>query len=521
MKKLFHLLALPALGICLAGCIKMGPDFQRPQMDFTIPGTFQQAGGDQAADKTASDRWWESFNNPQINALVAKVSLNNLDIRKSTAAVSELLARYGQARARRFPSLSGSGTAKKSSAMAAMPEFGTITNPATGNKIPILTGFASERTTANAYSLSLPASFEVDLWGRLSRADEAARSDLLQAEETRRTVVHSIVAEAVSLYLEMESIERRIAVNKLKIENFKTNLALVEKRYAAGLANALEIRQTRRSLTQARSVMPTLYQALGTVQHRLSVLAGRYPETALAATHPEDYYKQLTPVPTGLPSSLLERRPDIRSAEAALAAASARIGEAKANRFPSISLTGAYGTTSSELGDLFSSDSVFWNIGAGITGPIFDAGLRKAAHKAAIARYEQQVIAYTKTVLTAFAEVESALLARDQQLVRRKELLDYLEEARGVQEMATRRYEKGLADYINVLDAVISRFRAEEDIILSDLALMQNRVTLYRVMGGGWETAEEPEAPPSIPETKDPEENTQRISAGSRAAAPL
>ena len=470
---------LCAIFLCTQGCLKMGPDFEQPEMDFQIPDNYQQARQEDILDETDPDRWWESFNNPKIDALVRQVATNNLDIRKSTALVLELQARLAQTHSRRFPGFSGSGSARKSQATTS-----TITSI-----LPFEMG--TERNTINTYTLSLPASFELDLWGRLARADEAGQYDLLQVTETRRTLIHSIISEAVSLYLEMESLERKIAINELKIKNYEKNLELVEKRYSVGLSNALEIRQTRRALTQAQSVMPSYYQALGQIQHLLAVLVGQYPQTSPVKRHPEDYYKQLSPVPIGLPSELLLRRPDIRAAQAGLAAASARIGEAKASRFPSITLTGAYGTTSTELDQMFKPGAEFWNIAAGITAPIFDAGLRKAVHKATIARYEQQKVAYAKTILSAFSEVETALLTREQQLIRRKQLLDYLEEARGVQEMATKRYEKGLLDYLNVLEAVTSRFRAEEDMIASDLALMQNRVTLYRALGGGWPSVED------------------------------
>ena len=481
MKHYFgYIFLICAISLCIQGCLKMGPDFQQPELALQMPNAYQQADSKELIDEVDPDRWWESFNNPKINALVEQVAKNNLDIRKSTASVLELQARLTQTRSRRFPSISGSGSARKSQATTTSIDFTTL---------PFSVG--SERSTTNSYTLSIPASFELDLWGKLARADEAARYDLMQVKEARRTLIHSIVGEAVSLYLEMESLERRIAINKLKIKNYEKNLQLIEKRYSAGLSSALEIRQTRRALTQARSVMPSYYQALGTVQHILSVLVGHYPETSPVRLHPEDYYKQLSPIPTGLPSELLKRRPDIRSAEAGLAAASARIGEAKASRFPSIALTGTYGSTSSELDQMFKPGSEFWNIAAGITAPIFDAGLRKSAHKAAIARYEQQLLSYTKTVLSALSEVETALLTRDQQLIRREQLIDYLNEARAVQEMAMNRYNKGLSDYLNVLEAVTSRFRAEEDIISSDLTLMQNRVTLYRALGGGWQTVED------------------------------
>lgn len=475
---------MTALWMSLSGCLRVGPDFLRPDPGFPVPESYHQSvkdpGKPPGLDEPLSDQWWESFNNPDINRLAGEVLQNNLDIRKSTAAVLEFEARHQQTRAKRFPRLDLRADAARSQS--------TITEVTGVTATPSGLVFNRDQSllTSDSYVFSLPASYELDLWGRLARSHEAARQDLLQAAETRRTLIQSLLSEAVSLYLEMESLERRIAVNQLKVTHFRQNLAMVEKRYASGLSSALEIRQTRRALSQAESVLPTLHQALGTAQNRLSVLAGRYPKTAPVRVLPEDYYKRIDPVPPGLPSELLLRRPDIRSAEAGLAAASARIGEAKASRFPAINLTGALGYSSSELDLLFRPESQLWKLAAGITTTLFDAGARKAIQKAAQARYDQQLATYAKTILSGFAEVENALLTREQQLLRRDLLVDFLLEARSTQDMALVRYEKGLVDYLTVLDAILARFRAEEDLILSDLALMQNHVSLCRALGGGW-----------------------------------
>ncbi|MBU4316615.1 MAG: efflux transporter outer membrane subunit [Proteobacteria bacterium] len=471
------------------GCMRLGPDYKRPEMGFRTPEVYQQVKEESASPASSTDRWWEGFNSPEINRLVAEVGQNNLDIRKSTAAVLELAARHKQTRSKKFPRLDLRADASRS--QSTITEVTGITASSGG----LVFTRDQNLYTADSYVFSLPASYELDLWGRIARSDEAARYDLLQAEESRRTLIQSLTAEAVSLFLEMESLERRIAVNQLKVENFRQTLVMIEKRYAAGLSSALEIRQTRRSLFQARAVLPTLNQALGAVQNRLSVLAARYPKTSSVRVLPEEYYKHLAPVPAGLPSELLLRRPDIRSAEASLAASGARIGEAKAARFPSINLTGTLGYSNSELGQLFLPESQLWKLAAGITTTLFDAGARKSNQKAAEARYEQQLSTYAKTVLNGFAEVENALLTREQQLVRREHLVAFLLEARITQDMALVRYEKGLVDYLTVLDAILARFRAEEDLILSDLALMQNHVSLCRALGGGWPVEESPAGP--------------------------
>ncbi|MFO7965244.1 MAG: efflux transporter outer membrane subunit [Desulfobacterales bacterium] len=481
MKRGIRLIFTLILLAATAGCMRFGPDFRGPELGFSVPAAYQN---DSAAPLSAVPEWacfwWKTFQDPSIDDLVENTLAGNPDIQKSAAVILEQKARLIQTRSSRFPALNLGGEAARnqatlSSATAAMSPTGELVfNP------------ASTRTTTNSYVLSLPATFELDLWGRLSRAGEAARADLLAAEENRRTVIQSILAEVVSLYLEMESLERRIALNAQRIANLEMGLNLVEKRYRAGLTGALEVRQARRTLSQAISLQPSLYQALGTSQTRLAVLTGDYPEIQSPRVQPEDYYRRLEPIPVGLPSELLLRRPDIRAAEAALIAQNARIGEAKALRFPSITLTGTFGYSSRELDNLVSPASELWEIAAGIFQPVFDAGKRKAGQEIAEARYLQGATDYAKTVLNAFAEIENALMTRKQQIERRESLIAFLTEARATQEMAQLRYERGLVDYLTVLDAILARFQAEEDLIQSDLALMQNRVTLCRALGGGW-----------------------------------
>jgi multidrug efflux system outer membrane protein len=342
------------------------------------------------------------------------------------------------------------------------------------------------KTETDALSLSLPVSFEIDLWGRLARSEEAARADLLQAEESRRTIEQTIVAETVNLYLEIESYERRIEIVNHSIESYRHSRKFVEGRYQRGLVPVLTVRQARRTLAQAEADLPALRQDLGLAQQKLSVLMGQYPETSPPRLQPEDYYRRLAPVPPGLPSELLLRRPDVRAAEASLQALNALVGVAKASRFPSLTLTGSLGYRSDDLDRLLKWQSEFWNISMGLVQPIFNAGKLKAGQRTAEARYRQGVAEYTKTVLTAFGEVEGALLRRKELLERRERLVTFLEEARATQEAAEKRYLRGLTDYLNLLEAQQTRFKAEENLVLADLAILSNRVGLHRALGGGW-----------------------------------
>jgi len=375
--------------ILLAGCMKVGPDFRKPDMDSQVRESYQHTSSDVEMGKSI-DRWWVAFNKPELDQVVENVLSNNLDIRKALAVISEMRAYFVQSKADRYPSLSLKGEARRQR---------------------ILPGIE-----ADLYNLSLPASFEIDLWGRLARAEEAALASLTQTEENARIVAQTIVSEAITVYFQIESLERKIQITAQIIENYRRNLAFVERRYERGLTSILDLRQARRILAQTESTLPSLRQELGIKQQKLAVLSGQYPETRSARTQPEDYFKLPSPIPPGLPSDLLLLRPDIRAAEATLRALNAKIGVAKGNRFPRITLTGSFGYSSSELNQLIMPGSSLWNIAFGALSSIFDAGKLKAGQRAAEAQFQQGLADYAKTVLTAFSEVESALLTRKEQL---------------------------------------------------------------------------------------------------------
>ena len=458
---------LPVLCLMLAGCIKMGPDFQKPDLQLSQPEKFQYTPKNETA-VAAEDRWWEVFGDTEINSLVNRVLKNNPDLQQAAARILELQYQVIQTRADRFPTLGVQGGAQR------QHEPESVFGPG----IPM-------GGTVSQYSASLPASYEVDLWGKYARAEEAARAQLLREEENRLTLSQSLVSEAISLYLQIQSLERRIQITLQSLNNYQESVTFVERRYKRGLTSILDLRQARRTLNQARGNIPQLRQELGAAQQALSVLSGDYPKTHKPYSQPEDYYKKLGAIPPGLPSELLLRRPDIRAAEAQLKALNAQIGVAKAGRFPSISLTGAYGYASEELFNLFQPGAA-WSLAAALAQPLFDAGRLKANQRAAEARYAQGVAAYAKAVLNAFREVENALLTRKKQIERREDVLSFVLEARATQRVAESRYMRGLTDYLTVLNAQQTRFQAEDQLLLVELTILANRVSLHRALGGGW-----------------------------------
>ena len=452
------------LALVMTGCFRLAPEYRRPDLGYTMPAAYGEAG-EKLQPGFSDERWWEIFGDPELNVLIEDTLRNNWDLKRTAARVLESRARYVQIRADQYPEigLDGSWDRRK----VAGSEF-------------------QSGQTIETYALGLPAAFEVDLWGRLAGASRATWNEILEAEETRRTVAQTVVAETVNLYFQMESLERRLEIARLSVEAFRRSLEFVETRYNRGLVPALDVRQARRVLAEAEARLPELTRELGVTQQQLAALLGRYPQTQTARIQPDDYFNQLSPPPPGLPAELLQRRPDIRAAEARLKAFNERIGVAKAARFPTITLTGNYGFASADLSRLVRSENELWNLGVGIFQPIFDAGRLEAGQRAAEARYAQEAADYAQTVLEAFTEVESALLTRKMQLERRERFLKFVEEARATQRVAQDRYIRGLSPYLDVLDAQQTRYSAEERLVLVELAILTNRVNLHRALGGGW-----------------------------------
>ena len=467
-----RLILIGILGVLLntlIGCINLGPHYQRPDVNIDMPEFFQNDTLKSDVDAVIADRWWQDFNDPELNRLVEEVLVYNWDLKQAAARILEARAQFVQVSADRWPQVNVDYEWDKR-------RFGGV-NVGRGR-------------TITTHQLTFLALFEIDLWSRLAKASRAAWNDILADEANRRTVAQTLVAETINLYLQIEAFERRLQIAADSITAFQRSLQFVEIRYRRGLVSALDVRQARRVLAGAQVRVPELQQQLGITQQQLAILLGRYPETSPARTQPQDYYRQPAPVPTGLASSLLLKRPDIRAAELRLRALNEQIGAAKADRFPQITLTGSYGWNSDGKDRLLKSDSVIWNFTRGVVQPIMNADRLKARQRGVEAQYEQAVSDYANTVLNAFAEVEGALLTRKKQLERREREVVFLEEARATQRVAQNRYIKGLIQYLDVLDAQQTRFTAEDNLAQVDLNILTNRVNLHRALGGSWAVPE-------------------------------
>ena len=455
-------LALLALGAALAGCA-LGPDYQRPELE--VPSAWVQ--GVDEGESLANLPWWDLFEDPQLQALVRIALEQNQDLGIAAARIDEFRALLGITRAAQFPTLDLSAT-------------GGRTRPSEN----VFGGIAGGGTVDN-YRLSADVFFEVDLFGRLRRATEAARGDLLATEEARRSLTISLVASVASAYMLLRDLDAQLAISRRTESARRDSLGIIQARFDKGTVPRLDLNQAEIELSVATAAVAAAERAVAQTEHALSLLLGRNPGPIVRGL---PLQQQAVPpaIPAGLPSELLQRRPDVLAAEAALAAQTARIGVAEAARWPSLSLTGALGFESSELSELTSSGSDFWSVGGGLLAPVFNAGRNRARVEAERARAEQALLAYEQAVQRAFAEVEDALVAvrtyRDEHAARTRQV----EAARSAARLSRARYDGGVTSYLEVLDSDRSLFNAELAESQTLRLYIDSVIRLYKALGGGW-----------------------------------
>ena len=450
-----------------AGCVNLGPRYRRPDLGFRPPDRYEGAQGGLPAPE---ERWWRAFGDPKVDELVKRVLQANWDLRGEEARISALEASLVSTRADRLPRFDLEATTSRARTTTVIP----FPRP-------------QEKTLiTDSYDLTFLASFELDIWGRLAKAEEAERHRLLAEEETRRALAQSLISEAISLYFRARALKRRVSVAEEKLKVKEETLRIVEGRHLRGLLPLARVKAERRDVEAVKVALSSLREELDGVSRQISLLLGEYPHPFPVDPLPRGAVRHLEPVPPGLPSELLLRRPDLRAAEEGLKALTAEVGVARAARFPRISLTGSYGYSSEDLETLFRPSSLLWRLAAGMTAPIFQWGKLKASERAAYSRLREAEASYAKAVLQAFYEVETALKRREELLRRRLSLEKSLQEALQLEEMAQGRWRRGLSDYLEVLEAREARLGAEEELLLLDLAILTNRVSLHRALGGGW-----------------------------------
>ncbi len=462
-------LAVVLLGA--AGC-SLAPAPEPPTL--AAPESWRSPVGGAAA--AVADDWWLAFGDPQLDALVAQGLAANHDLGLAISRVEEsrALARY--AGADRLPAVA-------LDAGAARTRLSERSGAVAPGADPV---FDSGRVAATV-------SFELDLFGRARNQAEAARQDLFAAASTRDAVRLAVVSDIVSTYFDLAGLDRQATVTRESIATRRRTEQLIGDRFAGGLVSRLDLERARAERAGAEAALPEIERRRRATENRLALLLGGMPGAIGRGKGLEEIV--LPEIPAGLPSELLLRRPDVAVAEARLAAAAARVGQARAALFPSIGLTGSYGRESAELGSLFHPAALVWQAAAGLLQPIFQGGRNRALVAASQARQEQAVIGYLATAEGAFRDVEDALFATQARRERRTALAEQSAALTTAAGIARDRYQEGESDFLEVLDVERSRLVAALELAAAQRDELVAAVDLFRALGGGY-GAEEPAAAP-------------------------
>jgi multidrug efflux system outer membrane protein len=459
---------LVALSVLALGACMVGPDYERPAMP--LPGTFAGPSAAVAAGTTDSvpAEWWRLFDDATLDDLVATALANNTDIVQAVARIEQADANVRVVNAALFPQLNLAGTGGRTaySSKVVAPE-------------------PPGELLQNNLLLELSASFEIDFWGKLRRASEAARAQDLSTRYAKDVVTLSTAALTTQTYFSLRSLDAQIASTRSTLDSREDTLAIVRRRADAGLASDLDVRQAEGARSDVAFQLDDFLRQRDLAEHLLGTLTGK-----LDLTLPAGDIAQL-PVPAspppGLPSDLLERRPDIRQAEQDLVAANAQIGVARAMLFPTITLTGDFGGESAALASLFTLPGRIWALGAGISAPIFEGGQLVAQVDVQYALRAQSLANYQKTIQTSFREVSDALSNVRQYAATERDARDSADAARAALRLANIRYEAGYTPFLDVLDSQRSLNVSELALIRSRQNLLSADVDLMTALGGGWQ----------------------------------
>jgi multidrug efflux system outer membrane protein len=454
--------------VALYACA-LGPNYKRPQI--SAPPAFRGEAGAAEQASFADLPWWQVFNDPALAALIKDALGNNYDLLVATQRIEQARAVGVQVRSEFFPQFGYEG------------DTGRGKN-AIGNRVASTAG-----KTVNAFAGLLNASWEIDLWGRIRRADEAARGQILANEEARRGVMLSLVSDIAQAYFELLELDLQREIALRTTESFRDSLEIFRRRLEGGVASRLETARASASLAQTAAEVPNLERLIVLKENQINLLAGRPPApvtrgAALTA-------QRLPPeIPAGIPSDLLERRPDIRQAEQQIVSANARIGVAIADFFPRLDLTGLFGFASPELSAITAGRNRVWSAAASLAGPLFQGGRLVGQYQQFKSEWEEARIRYEQTALNAFHEVSNALVSRQKLTEVRAQQARAVADLQESVSVSTQRYIAGLSSYFEVLEAQQQLFPAENALAQTELEQLVVIVQLYRALGGGWKLAD-------------------------------
>lgn len=453
------------LAFCLSGCT-VGPNYKRPDVD--VPTTYRDAPANDPAASNAPGlgeaKWFAVFQDEQLQNLIRVALQQNFDLRIAATRVLQAQAQLGITRADQFPTLSagaGIGTQRQAASV-------------------LFHGF--EETTGQ---VSLSASWELDFWGKYRRATEAARANLLASEWGRRAVVNTVISNVATAYFELRALDLELEISKQTLASRQDSLKLEQALEQNGSTSLVDVRQSEQLVYTASETIPNVERQITQDENLINILLGRNPGPVERGRKLTDQPHPPT-IPPGLPSALLERRPDIQQAEAQLIAANAQIGVAKAAYYPDIALTGNAGYQTLALSKLFEGPSSFWNVGPTLTVPIFTAGKIRSNVHLTEAQQQQALLTYQQTIQQAFRDVSDSLIAyqKNREFREQQELLTA--SAEDSAKLAQIRYEAGVASYLEVLTNDTNFFAAQLNLAQARQDELTALVQVYNALGGGW-----------------------------------
>jgi len=457
--------SLALVSSLLSGCA-VGPDYKRPLV--STPEQIRGQVASSEAGSLADQAWWQIFRDDALRSLVGEALRNGYDVRLAAWRVEEARANAGIARSQFFPQVQVEGQWFR-------------TRPSPGS------GFTP--TPVNLYDVNLGLSWEIDLWGRIRRLNEAALAQYLATEEARRGVLLSLASEVATSYFQLRTLDLELEIARRTTGAFQETYDLFSRRLAGGTASALETSSAEASLASTAASIPNLERQIVAQENQLAFLLGRNPGSIPRGAALNDQF--LPPeIPAGLPSDLLERRPDLRQAEQELVAANADVGVAVANFFPAISLTGAFGGVAPQVSDLFSKGRT-WSVGGELLSPVFQGRRLKNQHRAALARWEQARVGFEQSVTNAFTEVSTALVAYQKLAEVEKRQAQAVDAYKEAVRLSSQRYLAGLSDYLEVLQAQQLLFPAENSLAQTRFSRLASLVQLYKALGGGWKLTDQ------------------------------
>ncbi|MGD1001305.1 MAG: efflux transporter outer membrane subunit [Candidatus Brocadiia bacterium] len=468
--------AAAALVMLLAGCA-VGPDYRKPETP--MPDNFRGAQASAAAQSLADLPWWDIYKDETLTGLIRAALSDNFDLRVAVTRVEQARAMVAEARAQLFPWFSYQGNLT-----FGRDEFYGQPDPSGTN------------STAGYFTGSVL--WELDIWGRVRRLTESARAQFLATEEARRGVVLTLVSDVATAYFELLELDEELAIARRNADSFAQSLKLFQDRLGGGVASTLETDSAEALFESASASIPELERQIAIKENQISILLGRSPREV---AHRAALLEQALPpeVPAGLPSALLERRPDVRQAEQLLRSANAQIGVAKADFFPQINLTGFLGRVAPSLPAMTNGTWNAWSLGGTLVGPIFQGGLLRAQYRQAKAAWEQAKLQYQQTALSALQEVSDALISRQKFEEVRQQQARAVAAYREAVRVAMERFRAGRASYYEVLLAQQQIFPAETALARTQLGQLLTVVQLYKALGGGWQTEGAQAAKPGSP----------------------